>query len=213
MMRDNRLSTVRSLKMASTEMGSVAEMMHPKRSAMSTGKPINQCTRYPVTRAARSTPTLASNNRGTELRSRRQREAGRAGAKNERRKKQYQNHIGREPIGTVTGLKGRQDRKLNDSQEQAAQDQGYRVGNPQAFRQHRDDRSNDKQPNQEFYARGWSHLRHASLSICSNSLTKTWRVGTGKGRSDLWTQKIDEQTSSNYEADTATNDIAPDCIH
>ena len=69
MMRDNRLSTLRSLKMASTEMGSVAEMMHPKRSAMSTGKPINQCTRYPGTRAASSTPALASNNRGTELRS------------------------------------------------------------------------------------------------------------------------------------------------
>ncbi len=69
MMRDNRLSTLRSLKIASTEMGSVAEMMHPKRSAMSTGKPINQCTRYPVTRAASSTPALASSNRGTELRS------------------------------------------------------------------------------------------------------------------------------------------------
>jgi len=60
--------------------------------------------------------------------------------------KQYQNHIGRQPVGTVTGLKGRQDRKLNDSKEQAAQDQGYRVGNPQAFRQHRDDRSRDEQP-------------------------------------------------------------------
>src|SRR5438445_718502 len=42
----------------------------PKRSAMSTGKPINQCTRYRVTRAASSTPALASDNRGTELRSR-----------------------------------------------------------------------------------------------------------------------------------------------
>jgi len=40
MIRDNRLSTVRSLKMASTEMGSVAEMMHPKRSAMSTDSQI-----------------------------------------------------------------------------------------------------------------------------------------------------------------------------
>src|SRR5690348_14297632 len=115
-----------------------------------------------------------------------------AAFEDQRRKKQYQNHIGRQPIGTVTGLKGRQDRKLNDSQEQAAHDQGYRVWNPQAFRQHRDDRSSDKQPNQEFYARGWSHLRHASLSGGSNSLTKTRRVGTDKGSSDLWTQKIDE---------------------
>ena len=99
-----------------------------------------------------------------------------AAFEDQRRKKQYQNHIGRQPIGTVTGLKGRQDGKLNDSQEQAAQDQGHRVGNPQAFRQHRDDRSGDEQPNQEFYSRGWSHLRNASLSSCSNSLTKTWHA-------------------------------------
>jgi len=40
------------LKIASTEMGSVAEMIDPKSSAVNTGSPVAQWTRYPVTKVA-----------------------------------------------------------------------------------------------------------------------------------------------------------------
>ena len=136
-----------------------------------------------------------------------------AAFEDQRRKKQYQNHIGRQPIGTVTGLKRRQDRMLNDSEEQAAQDEGHRLGNPQALRQHRDDRGNDEQPNQEFYARGWRHLRNVRHCNCSDSLTNAWRIATRKSTSDLWTKKIHEQSPSNYEADAASKEITHEGVH
>jgi len=107
----------------------------------------------------------------------------------------------------------RQDRMLNDSEEQAAQDEGHRIGNPQALRQHRDDRGNDEQPNQEFYARGWRHLRNVRHCNCSDSLTNAWRIATRKSTSDLWTKKIHEQSPSNYEADAASKEITHEGVH
>jgi hypothetical protein len=133
-----------------------------------------------------STPTLASNKRGTYCESAPVSRASRClrrPAPEETISKSHQASAN----GTVTGLKGRRDRKSNDSQEQAAQDQGHRVGNPQAFRQHRGDHGNDEQPNQEFYARGWRNLRNAPHSNCSNSLTNAWRIATRKSTFDLWT--------------------------
>src|SRR6266851_4486156 len=59
---------------------------------------------------------------------------------------------------------------MNECQEQPAEDEGYRVGNPQAFRQHRDDRGGDEQPNQKFYAGGWRHFKNAPISGCA-----TWK--------------------------------------
>ncbi len=45
MINDRRLSILRSLKMASTEIGSVAEIIAPKRSAICTGRPVVQWTK------------------------------------------------------------------------------------------------------------------------------------------------------------------------
>ena len=42
MINDRRLSIFRSLKMASTEIGSVAEIIAPKRSAICVGRPVVQ---------------------------------------------------------------------------------------------------------------------------------------------------------------------------
>ena len=42
---ESRLSIRRSLKMARTEMGSVAEIIAPKSNAIATGRPVVQCTR------------------------------------------------------------------------------------------------------------------------------------------------------------------------
>jgi hypothetical protein len=75
-----------------------------------------------------------------------------AAFKEKRRKEQDQNNIWRQPIGPVTRLKRRQERETDCSQKQPAEDEGYRVGNPQAFRQHRGDRGGDEQPNQIFDA-------------------------------------------------------------
>src|SRR5947209_20446078 len=67
------------------------------------------------------------------------------------------------------------------------QDQGYRVGDLQAFRQHC-----DEEPDQKFYARGWRHFRNAPVSNYSNSLTAAWRIAACKNRSDLGAEKIHE---------------------
>ena len=87
------------------------------------------------------------------------------------------------------------------------------VGNPQAFRQHRDDRGSDEEPNQEFYAGAWGHFRNAPLTNCSNSLTNARRIATCKSSFDLGAQKIHEQSPSNYEPDAAPNEIAHEGIH
>ena len=54
------LSTAMSLKMASTEIGSVAATIAPKTNAMRTGIPSAQCSAKPEIRVAANTPTVAS---------------------------------------------------------------------------------------------------------------------------------------------------------
>ncbi len=131
MIRDSRLFTFRSLKMARTEIGSVAEMMEPNSSATSTGGQQQQG--YGISKQLSQVEFHAA-------------------FKNKRRKKQDQDDVGRQPIGPVAGLERRQKRDPDRSKQEAAENKGHRVRNPQAFRQHRDDRGGDKQPNQEFNA-------------------------------------------------------------
>src|SRR5216683_17365 len=102
---------------------------------------------------------------------------------------------------------------MNECQEQPAEDEGYRVGNPQAFRQHRDDRGGDEQPNKKFYAGGWRHFENALISNCSKSLENARRIGICKSSSDLCPQKIHEQSPGNYQSDAATNAITQEGIH
>ena len=129
-------------------MGSVAEMMEPKRSAMSTGSPINQCTRYPVKQAQRPAHQrwrAIIKERSSEWSARTssftlpsKTSAGRNRIKSHRAST---NRVGDRPgVATTSGM--------NDSKEQSTEDKGHRVGNLQTFSQYGDDCGSNEQPNQ-----------------------------------------------------------------
>jgi len=92
----------------------------PEQKCNEQGKPINQCTRYPVTRAA-STNSLRWRV-ATEVRIAKQLPHVQlhAAFEDQRRRKTISKSHRASPVGTVDRVEGRQDRKLNDFKEQAA---------------------------------------------------------------------------------------------
>ena len=116
MIRNSRWSTLRSLKIASTEMGSVAEMIEPNSNEMSNGMPISEQLPHIELHTA---------------------------FKDQRGKKQDQDHIRRKPIWTVTWLKRRGEGNVESSQKHTPDDERDRVRDSQALRKDGDDRGDD----------------------------------------------------------------------